>query len=66
MAKGRSTIAKIIEPHIEHVKRVHTDGFITDTKLNIKTGKDLGDLKYEGYCENVVIHNNIKIVGKFN
>ena len=47
-------------PHKEFIKRVHTDGFISSKKLDIKTGDKLGDLVYEGYCENVIIESNIK------
>jgi hypothetical protein len=55
-----------MEPYIEHVKHVHTDGFITDVALDLKTGNDLSQVKFEGYVENCVIHNNIKIVGNFH
>jgi hypothetical protein len=47
-------------PHKEFIKRVHTDGFISSKQLDIKTGNKLGDLVYEGYCENVIIKTNQK------
>lgn len=65
IAKGREMINNIMKNHIEHIKRVHTDGIISDVKLKIETGNELGELKYEGYCKNVKIVNNIKIIGDF-
>ena len=47
-------------PHKEFIKRYHTDGIISSKKLDIKTGNKLGDLVYEGYCENVIIELNVK------
>jgi hypothetical protein len=64
-AAGRRKIYQIMKPHAQYVKRVHTDGFISSKKLDIKTGTNIGDLKYEGYCENVEIVNNIEIIGEF-
>lgn len=64
-AAGRRKIFQIIKPHAQYVKRIHTDGFIASKKLDIKTGTNIGDLKYEGYCSDVEIVNNIKIIGSF-
>ena len=60
IAKGRSVISNLMFPHKEFIKRCHTDGFISSKKLDIKTGNKLGDLVYEGYCENVIIKTNQK------
>jgi hypothetical protein len=41
-------------PYAENIKRFHTDGFISDTKIStLKIGKDIGDWKFEkeGKCE---------------
>lgn len=65
IAKGRMKIINIILPHIDFVKRVHTDGFITSKRLDIKLGEKLGDLRYEGKCKEINIINNILIKGKF-
>ena len=57
LAKARSELSQAIEPHLKYIKRVHTDGFLSKKKLDIKTGSNLGDLKYKGYCENVYVKN---------
>ena len=38
-------------PHIESIKWIHTDGFLSSKKLDIKTGTKFGNLKYEGFIE---------------
>ena len=41
--------------------RVHTDGFMITEKLNIETGYELGNIKYEG-IEKVRIENINKVL----
>jgi hypothetical protein len=53
-------IGNIMFSHKEFIKRINTDGFISSKKLDIKLGDKLGDLVYEGFCENVIIESNIK------
>lgn len=65
LSKGRLMISDILQPHKEHIKRIHTDGFISSSNLDIKTGQKLGELKYEGHCPNVKIVNNANIEGDF-
>ena len=66
LSKGRYEMYKIIKPIAKHVVRIHTDGFITDKKLkNINDQGQLGDLKYEGYCENCEVVNAMKVIGEF-
>jgi len=65
LAYSRHKAAAFITEHKDNIVRFHTDGFITKTKLNVTYGNDMGDLKYEGYCPNVTVHNNIKVDGKF-
>lgn len=55
LAKGRTILSKLIEPCIDDVVLAHTDGFIVKTKQKIKTGTKLGDVKYEGCCQNANI-----------
>jgi hypothetical protein len=67
---ARMKIANIILPYSENVKRIHTDGFICTKKLRksllcIKEGNDIGQLRYEGYCSDVVIENCMRVVGEF-
>ena len=73
---GRKAISTMIEPHIQYIKRIHTDGFICSKKLewekakyrsvcNVKMGNYLGNMKYEGYCKEVIISNCNNIKGDF-
>ena len=57
ISRGRFNISNIVMPHKENVHRIHTDGFISDKKLDIKLGENIGDLVFEGYCENCNIIN---------
>ena len=45
--------------HIDNIVHFHTDDFIATKKLDTKLGTNLGDLKYEGCCENVKVYNSI-------
>lgn len=54
-AKGRVTISKKMLPQIDHIHRCHTDGFVSDIKLDTKKTTKLGELRYEGYCEDALI-----------
>ncbi len=62
LAKARSDLSRIVEAHYGNIVRVHTDGFISKNKLEINTGENLGDLKYKGYCNNLLIKNAITII----
>jgi hypothetical protein len=46
-AYGRILTAKLVKPHKETVKRIHTDGFYTTTTDDIPTSTNLGELKFE-------------------
>ena len=51
---------------MENVKRIHTDGFISTIKIDEKLlGAELGDLRYEGYCANVIVKNMSQPIGAF-
>jgi hypothetical protein len=81
ISRGRKMIASIMRPHIEFIKRVHTDGFISTKQLTfepkviknksrtsieyVKIGNDIGDLKYVGYYPNAKIKNLRKPKGEF-
>ena len=62
LAYGRKKLLETISPFIENIKWAHTDGFILNKKVDIKTGNNLGELKYEGYSKECIItaFNNIK------
>lgn len=55
LAKGRSIISTLIQPHIDNIVRIHTDGLISKVELPIKVGTELGDVKFEGFTESCVI-----------
>eukprot|EP00732_Lithocolla_globosa_P003511 Lithocolla_globosa_v1_NODE_2847_length_1849_cov_547.481048.p3 type:complete len:104 gc:universal NODE_2847_length_1849_cov_547.481048:476-165(-) len=63
--KARVRMGEAIEPYYEHVKYCHTDSMITDIKLPVKTGNNLGDLVYEGYCEHAIIVNSNQKTGQY-
>lgn len=77
LAAGRKMMSAMIEPHLEFIKRVHTDGFISVKKLDFPTqksralgsfkeGSDMGDLRYEGYCEKVELKlDSTSVMGEF-
>ena len=55
---GRRDILKKIGPENEDkVVHIHTDGFIATEALPLKLGKNMGDLKYEGYSETVHVQH---------
>lgn len=53
----RLKMTNTMYPHRDHIHRVHTDGFICDTKLDLDFGTDIGQWKIErsGKC---IINNN--------
>lgn len=73
-ARGRRMITKVMQPHLEHIKRVHTDGFISDVPLtfekssrsvdSVSIGSEIGNLKFEGFCDNVTINRGL-VTGQF-
>jgi hypothetical protein len=80
LACERRMISNIMKPHIDNVVRYYTDGFITKIKLDykqskancgqesldyVKLEKEIGNIKYEGYCPNVKIYHSNKVEGEF-
>jgi hypothetical protein len=65
ISQGRYMMSKILYPHRENVKWCHTDGFISDKLLDIKTGQKMGDLVEEGKCDNCTIHHVNNVEGEF-
>ena len=59
---ARLKLSEIIYKHIDNIHKIHTDGFLSDTKLNIVLGDDIGNLRFDGYRENVKIFNVNKII----
>lgn len=56
LAKGRVRIAQLYEDYVDNVKRVHTDGFISDIELPLTMSNKLGEFKLEA-VGNCVIKN---------
>jgi hypothetical protein len=65
ISKGRYIISEIIKPIKDKVLRCHTDGFISTTNQKINTGSKIGDLVFEGYCNNCEIINCNNVKGEF-
>lgn len=65
LARGRERVARIAFKNRDSIKRIHTDSFFSTKKLPNKTGNNLGQLKYEGYCQNCEIVNKCKVIGEF-
>ncbi|RIB21195.1 hypothetical protein C2G38_2177342 [Gigaspora rosea] len=63
LASARKTISEIVKPLGDQVKRIHTDGFIVAGKVELKTGIEIGDLKFEkrGIC---IVKNCISVTWK--
>jgi hypothetical protein len=61
LSEGRKKISRIMSPYISDIIRCHTDGLTSRVKLDIKTGDDIGDLKYDYYKNVKIIHFNNSI-----
>ncbi|RHZ89313.1 hypothetical protein Glove_16g34 [Diversispora epigaea] len=63
LASARKRISEIVKPLRNRVKRIHTDGFIVAGQINLKTGIEMGELKFEkrGVC---VVKNCISVTWK--
>ena len=66
ISQGRYMMSKILYPHIENIKQLHTDGFVSNKLLDVKTGDKMGDLVFEGKCDNCTIHHINYVEGEFN
>ena len=65
-------ISKIIQPHIDKIKRVHTDGFLSNSPLkfqkinnsldSVNIGDNIGELSYKGYYEKCRVENAMRVV----
>ena len=58
-------MSKIMFVHRDNIYRIQTDGFVSSKPIHFNTDLKLGELKYEGYCENAVITNCINNPGEF-
>jgi hypothetical protein len=60
LAKCRLTIAKIVDPIIDHVFYSHTDSLISNIPLDLIDNGELGNFKFEGFCKNGYISNGMQ------
>ena len=65
ISQGRYMMSKILYPHRENVKQCHTDGFVSDKLLDVKTGDKMGELVFEGKCDNCIVHHVNCVEGEF-
>ena len=57
-SQARYNISKIIQPYKHDIINCHTDGFtLTYKPKELLTGFNIGELKYNGYCESYNIKN---------
>ena len=73
LARGRRMISKIMQPHLDNIVRVHTDGFLSKVPLkfkkqsqsldSVKIGSNFGDLSAK-YHPHLIVHNAIRITNK--
>ncbi|CAG8655507.1 887_t:CDS:2, partial [Scutellospora calospora] len=65
LSSARKRISEIVKPLEDQVKRIHTDSFIIAKKVKLKTGIEMGELKFEknGVC---VVKNCISITWKLS
>ncbi|CAG8668453.1 13988_t:CDS:2 [Acaulospora morrowiae] len=63
LVSARKKISEIVRPLGDQVKCIHTDGFIVAGQVNLKTGIEMGELKFEkrGVC---IIKNCISVTWK--
>ena len=66
LAKGRYIMSELLYEYRDSIKYIRTDGFLSTEPLNnLKLGENIGELRYEGYYNNVEIINLNKIIGDY-
>lgn len=63
--KAKYWMATLVFDYKDNLKRFHTDGFITDIKLDVKTGDNIGDLCFEGHYNHCIIQSCATPIGEF-
>jgi hypothetical protein len=58
----RKYICEIIYDHKENIHQILTDGFLSDKLIHSNEDVKIGELKYEGLYENVIIKNCAKVI----
>ncbi len=57
-ARARRMMYQVLAPHAEHIHRIHTDGFVSDCKLPLDIGSEVGQWKVEHEGECTIYHCN--------
>ena len=65
IAQCRKEMSKIMFVHRDNIYRIQTDGFVSSKPIHFNTDVKLGELKYEGFCQNAIIINCINNPGEF-
>jgi hypothetical protein len=65
IAQGRKIMSNIMFEHKDYIHRIQTDGFVSSKPIHFNTDVKMGELKYEGFCENGIITNCINDPGEF-
>jgi len=66
MSKGRKIISDIMKPYKDIVVRCHTDGIVLkENPIGIKSGSELGELSFDGYCAHANVLNSNIVLGEF-
>ena len=51
----------MIEPHLDRIHYVNTDGFVSDVEIPLKLSENLGEWKLETQGECVITHAKKKV-----
>ena len=66
---GRKTMSDMFLHYKDNLKYIRTDGVLLNKEIDInskiKLGLGIGDLRYEGYYNNPILHNLNNIEGEF-
>ena len=57
LSNGRKIMSNFMRPHYKSIKRIVTDSIEITEPIHFNTNVCLGELKYEGICENAIIKN---------
>jgi len=63
-ARGRLVLSKAIEPHLDSIHYVATDGFVCDKKLPLKLSTELGGWRLDNEGEVYIKHCKKKLFGE--
>ncbi len=62
LSSARLKLSSIIHPYVDNIQKIHTDGILSDIKLDVVLGDKIGHLRFEIYRPNVKNFNVNKVV----